>query len=395
MQTQLPADSELNPICQSILTQHFNYIAIVNLNKYMRCMSKVYNILKSVKKSSFDHRDRIVFTLFDHDFYLNNNGPGWTLHNLQLILDDLDISNFFCLLLTNQPNYNDHTTLVQTQLTIDKFPIRSITTWLNNDFVPKEIIQREPLIENIKVPYCLLSRQSRPYRTFFVSKLMHENLLDSGIIGYNNILETPINSNNNNNLDIENLNFSFLEIPTQWQKVLLRNQLNRDIYREFHSQYTHYKNFEDKFDIRDKDKSCSLSNPAPISNALLYIGLETEVTTPTIHSSRISIRGIIERRPFVLFACPGALKQLRDRGFKTFEDFWSEDYDTIQDVETRVDRIIEIIKYVASMSTQELKLLYQQMQSTIDYNYNFYRDGLVDREKRSFTSAILKNLKSN
>ena len=229
------------PLCQNILDTHFTVLGTFNLNFYSKKMPELYHRLKAIKKSCFDPNDRIVFTLFDHDFYLDNQGPGWTLYNLQLILDNLDISNFFCLLLTNQPNYNDYTKLVQKQLTTDEFPIRSITTLLNPDWLPtnRPPNNKIPAVEKIKKPYCALSRQSRPHRTFFIAKLMSEGLLEDGVVGYNNIpfvdpaKGEPV-SNSYSGFPVGSL----LVIPDHYQRILLKNKKNKSIYNNFEQQLT-------------------------------------------------------------------------------------------------------------------------------------------------------------
>jgi hypothetical protein len=60
---------------------------------------------------------------------------------------------------------------------------------------------------------------------------------------------------------------------------------------------------------------------------------------------------------------------MRQMGFKTFNDFWSEDYDGYEGRD-RLVRIIKLIDTLASKSKQELNEIYQGMQSVLDYNYD-------------------------
>jgi hypothetical protein len=381
------------PIWQDILNKHFNVVGLFDLNAYMRNMPELCKQLALIKKSQFSNNDRIVFTLFDHDFYLNNDGPGWTLYNLQIILDHLDISNFFCLLLTNQPDYNDHTGWVQKNLTNDDFPIRAVTTLLSNTTYDPNCTPREALIDQIDKSYCVLSRQARPHRTFFMAKLMHNNVCDAGLVGYNNIDTDPLDCNNS---DITNHNLPFtslLNIPQKWQRLLLREESNRLILANFRQQYSEYKNFVEQVDLNDKGQSCQLDNPTPVSNGFLYIGLETEIQIPKVFMTRISLRGIVERRPFVLFGCPTILEFLHSRGFKTFGDFWDESYDHVTNLEKRVDGIIDVVKQVSVMDQSQLRTLYKKMQPIVDYNHNFYHTKFVKQETQLLDIALLKNIK--
>lgn len=373
-------------------------IDTIDLNYYSRNMPALYHRLKSIKKSHFTPNDRIVFVLSDHDFYFNNRGPGWSLYNLQLILDSLDISNFFCLLLTNQPNYNDYTRQVQLQLTNDDFPIRSITTLLNSSWFPGDTQSRAPLITDIKKHFCVLSRQSRPHRTFFIAKLLKENLNDYGVIGYNNIVYTDQlygePSEDQAQASEVSTNFSFLTIPKHWQRLILKNKENNIILTEFQDRHSQYKNFYEDVNLSDKDQSSSFNNSTPISQAFLYVGLETEVQLEKPFTSRISLRGILEQRPFVIFGCPGVIKYLHSCGFKTFGEFWDESYDDIVDLETRVEKIINVIKYVSSLPQNQLIDLYNKIRPIIEYNYNFFLYELEEIEKSRLHEACIKNLSS-
>lgn len=378
--------------CYNLIKQQVNIVGYFNLNRYMRSMSTLYRELEKIKKPEFQPNDRIIFELFDHDFFLDNDGPGWTLYNLQLILHQLDISNFFCLLLTNYPDYDQATKWVQTKLTHDACHIRSITTLLNRNFISKNIDRHEARIHDITKSYCVLSRQSRPHRTFFVSKLMHENLLDHGVVGFNNLPADVIESKNNFQLEPDALNFSLLEIPKFGQKVMLKNPTNRKIFEQFQNQFSNFKNFEEHIDLSDKEQSCSLNSVTPLSRAFLYVALESEVEIPKIFYTRITMRGIIERRPFVVLACPGLLKFLRSRGFRTFDSFWDESYDDKLDLEDRVEHLIGIIRDLSQLNVNELHELYAKMQPIIDHNYNFFHNELVVREQNLLEQALFDNL---
>jgi hypothetical protein len=379
---------------QKILNHHFNVIGIFNLNAYEHCMPNLYAELKKIKKEQYNNEDRIIFELFDHDFYLDSQGPGWALYNLQLILRTLDISNFFCLLLTQQPDYNDYTTYVQKILTTDAFPIRSITTvakkesWLSLN----ETSTVEQSADLIKKSYCVLSRESRDHRTFFLSQLFFENLFDHGLIGYHNIQHQTQQNQINRNHNVLPEHISFLISPKHYQRMLLKKEINQLQVREFQKQYNSFKNFDEEIDINNKDECNRERITLPILHGLLYVGLETHVSFSKVFISNISLKGIVNQRPFVLFACPGTIKYLQDLGFRTFNEFWDEGYDEIIDAEERVAKIVKIIKQISVLSVTELRELYLKMKPIIDYNYNFYRDNFFESELQKLDAACFKNL---
>jgi hypothetical protein len=355
-------------------------------------MPLLFQDIKSDLKDSYNPNDRIVFQLNDHDFYLNNDGPGWILYNLQLILQDLDISNYFCLLLTHQPDYTDYTTQVQ-QLTTDLHSIDSITTTLSAPELFTSNVFSTDTSEQIVKSFCVLSRQARPHRTYFMSKLFENNLNNSGLVSYNNISFTPI-KNNNGTQDVENITrLGLLTVPSVWQRILLKQYCNQQTYNSFVDQYQSYKNFNEDFNINDKHNSCQYHPSSPISNALIYVGLETEPSLSKVFISPISLRGIVYRRPFLIFGIPGTLEYLKRLGFKTFDNFWDESYDTIVDLESRVDHIINILREWSTFSTADLHEKYKAMEFILDYNYNHFFNELPRISAEQFDQDCLKNLK--
>jgi len=374
-----------------ILKKHFNICGFYNLNGYMSKMPKLYQDLKANAKDQYQHNDRIVFQLADHDFYLNNQGPGWTLYNLQLILTDLNISNYFCLLITHQPNYNDYTRQVQ-QLTTDDHFIDSVTTTL----AAPELFTSENLPgdfrDKIAKPFCVLSRQSRPHRTYFMSKLFEKNLQNFGLIAYNNIPFKTHKPHNETAEDFDTGRLGLLTIPQSWQRILLKRTHNQQIYNNFVAQYQSYKNFNEEFDINNKHNSCQYHATSPISNALIYVGLETEPTLDKVFISPISLRGIVYRRPFLILGVPGTLNYLKTLGFKTFGDFWDESYDLTTDIESRVDHLINILHDWSTLSNKALTEQYQAMASILDHNYNHFFTTLPKIAAEQFDKECLRNL---
>jgi len=63
------------------------------------------------------------------------------------------------------------------------------------------------------------------------------------------------------------------------------------------------------------------------------------------------------------------LIHLRQMGFRTFGDFWNEDYDGYEPG-LRYQRILALIDDLAKRSHAELVDMYNSMQDVLDHNYN-------------------------
>lgn len=72
--------------------------------------------------------------------------------------------------------------------------------------------------------------------------------------------------------------------------------------------------------------------------------------------------------PFILLGNPGSLAKLKEMGFKTFDQWWDESYDTEPQLPRRVQKIIKILKKLNQLSPAELGHLRQGMRSTVEHN---------------------------
>jgi hypothetical protein len=80
---------------------------------------------------------------------------------------------------------------------------------------------------------------------------------------------------------------------------------------------------------------------------------------------------IMSLRPFILASTPGSLELLKKEGFKTFDQWWDESYDTESDHLKRLVKIFDLIEYINSFSIIELKEMLKDMESVLQHNYKF------------------------
>lgn len=111
--------------------------------------------------------------------------------------------------------------------------------------------------------------------------------------------------------------------------------------------------------------------------------LETLFDDSRLHLTEKTLRPIATGHPFILCATPGSLTYLKDYGFKTFDNFWDESYDSIIDPVQRLECIIELMKYLKNKD--------------IDWNAvktiaNFNKSRFFSKD---FSDQILNELKEN
>ena len=79
-------------------------------------------------------------------------------------------------------------------------------------------------------------------------------------------------------------------------------------------------------------------------------------------------RPIIARTPFIAYAGKDFLKNLKRLGFKTFDRWWSEEYDNHEGVQ-RIQYMLKEIKKISMYPVDRLQEIHQEMTTTLQHNY--------------------------
>jgi len=131
-----------------------------------------------------------------------------------------------------------------------------------------------------------------------------------------------------------------------------------------------------------------------LTSALWHIVTETIYFQPKLHLTEKVFKPIVAQRPFMLVAAPGNLAYLKSYGFKTFDRWIDESYDSEQDHYLRIEKITAELARLCAMSPEQLKQMHQEMQEVLLYNYNhFYGDFkriIVDELVDNFEGILMQ-----
>ena len=100
---------------------------------------------------------------------------------------------------------------------------------------------------------------------------------------------------------------------------------------------------------------------------LVDVIVETHVAGTTFFPTEKTIRPMLLGKSFLSFASVNYLAYLRQMGFRTFADFWSEDYDGYEGRE-RLIRMLAIIDEISSMTRSQQATMFWDMQYTLQHN---------------------------
>jgi len=177
----------------AILQKYFIFDRIFDLVDYDLNMEQLHNDLQSLRKDRYEPNYRFIFLHYDTEYYISQDAAGLTLTNLQKILESLDISNYFCLILSHQRLQSMCVNAKQNIIPYTDCSMGTITNHLHG--------LMHPVIENIKLDlneecisakYISLNGAGRFHRRILVSLLQDRNLLESGMVSYHGESYFPI-----------------------------------------------------------------------------------------------------------------------------------------------------------------------------------------------------------
>lgn len=144
----------------------------------------------------------------------------------------------------------------------------------------------------------------------------------------------------------------------------------------------------------DDNFSYSL-DPIDFINSFCHIVTERIYYEDRIHLTEKIFKPIVCCRPFILVSSPRSLEYLKNYGFKTFSNFWNEDYDSIENHNERMNRILILINDIAKLSVSEIKNMLSEMQSILVYNrnhfYNSFENLITNELHLNLSSALTKS----
>jgi hypothetical protein len=100
---------------------------------------------------------------------------------------------------------------------------------------------------------------------------------------------------------------------------------------------------------------------------LVDVVVESHVAGNTFFPTEKTVRPMLLGKPFVAFASCNYLAYLRQMGFRTFSDFWSEDYDGYEGRE-RLIRMFSVLDTIAAMTADQRETMYWDLQYTLQHN---------------------------
>lgn len=111
-------------------------------------------------------------------------------------------------------------------------------------------------------------------------------------------------------------------------------------------------------------------------------------TLNSIFLTEKTFRPIVLKHPFLIVTRPGSLRFLRKLGYKTFHPYIDESYDTINNDDKRLQKIIDEVDRLCKFSNEEWIEWQHNVLPILEHNYNL----LMSKDKFLMTPNIIKLL---
>lgn len=130
----------------------------------------------------------------------------------------------------------------------------------------------------------------------------------------------------------------------------------------------------------DNDEEFQIPNEH-YQSAFCAVVNESTFAFPVAHFADKTLNAIKCYRPFILVAPPHTLEYMQTLGFKTFSDFWNEDYDKEENHRQRMESVLKLINKIDKLDVEECKEMYEKMLPILKHNYKLlekirYQEGI-------------------
>jgi hypothetical protein len=218
-----------------------------------------------------------------------------------------------------------------------------------------------------------LTGGARMYRSMLIAELADAGILDQGHVSYSEVC--PINGHYRNSLS---------------QASSLYN-VDSNYARQCIEVLDHIK-YPLRIDTTNEiipNGSMTIGAIEQNMETFLHVVTETCYWEKKLHLTEKVFKPIIAQQPFVLLAPRGCLAYLRRYGFQTFNRWWDESYDEIDNPIHRLQAVVSIIKKISSMSNDDLKNLLVEMNDVLEHNRRLLDSGdLLDAAWKELTDNL-------
>jgi hypothetical protein len=97
---------------------------------------------------------------------------------------------------------------------------------------------------------------------------------------------------------------------------------------------------------------------------------ETLYEDNTIYITEKTVKPISCAQPFIILGNKGSLKKLKEMGYMTFDRWWDESYDDGENIDCRIEKVVQVIREISTWDSDKCFEVTQEMEETLIHNFN-------------------------
>lgn len=157
--------------------------------------------------------------------------------------------------------------------------------------------------------------------------------------------------------------------PNTFYNEVIQNTTNTTLI-DFYKTYDATQN--NSYDTTNWEKIYSWGgfiNDTAHNSTFLNIVTETMWNNESIFFTEKTYKPMYMCQPFILFGNPYSLKKLKELGFKTFDKWWDESYDSELDLNIRLEKITKVLEEISNWDFDKCFTITNEMEDILIHNY--------------------------
>lgn len=370
-----------------VLDKKFNILSYINLASTDFNPTVLDQSLKSFHNYEFKNNEKILIIHIDTQYYLPTCNYSITLYNLHATLHAYNIPTESILMFTNHYGIEKELEILAKIFNFIT-PIKAFTSFYDFVGTTKNVNDIDTNHNSIDYLFCCINGVQRSHRTLMLSMLKHYELFEHGLIttNFSNKQNDKVASSLTSDAS-SNINYINLSVPSRINDLLTFDSNARNIFDHYHLEFNNT-NITNKLVFGIADDRETRWQPSFIQKSLLYVITETVGDYPYPFLTEKTFKGILCKRPLLIAGAKNSLALLRDLGFKTWNDFWNEDYDNKEYFYQRAECIAKILKEYSNYDINTLRSICIEMDNILEYNFQHYKNNFCKTDLDAFLKKI-------
>lgn len=358
------------PEISDFLCREYKILDAFSFLDYDYDMLRLWQELYKYKSYQFANNERLIFSLYDNDYYLSGSSIGITIENWIRILNDLDISLNHCILFTSHHGLADHIRKrinCEWSVLVVENNFSTVTTTNKPRYLPADQHQ-------IRKHFCFMSNVRKDHRSYIRLWLHKHKLESSTILAWQpKGLHLDVAVKNFQPVDLDQTPGFGLISVSPFARVNDKIEQVSSLLTDLYNQHQHLLEHAHRdAEITSLPRLDSFYAPW-LADCFVNLVAESVFDHPYPYLTEKTFKCFWHCSPFILAGAAGSLEYLKSIGFQTFGAWIDENYDNIQDPGQRLLAVIFEIEKISKWSLDQCQVVYNEMKPVLEHNLQHYR----------------------